>query len=131
MQHVEEAGIHSGDSACVIPSLSLGEGTLEQVRTQTRRLALALGVKGLMNAQFAYQNYELFILEVNPRASRTVPFVSKATGVQLAKLATRVILGEPLSSFGLPERTGAGPRQRQGSRAALRPVPGHGPQARP
>jgi carbamoyl-phosphate synthase large subunit len=104
MQHVEEAGIHSGDSACVIPSLSLGEGTLEQVRSQTRRLALALGVKGLMNAQFAYQNYELSILEVNPRASRTVPFVSKATGVQLAKLATRVILGEPLASFGLPER---------------------------
>ena len=104
MQHVEEAGIHSGDSACVIPSLSLGEGTLEQVRSQTRRLALALGVKGLMNAQFAYQNYELFILEVNPRASRTVPFVSKATGVQLAKLATRIILGQPLASFGLSER---------------------------
>ena len=104
MQHVEEAGVHSGDSACVIPSLSLGEGTLEQVRRQTRQLALALGVKGLMNVQFAYQNYRLYVLEVNPRASRTVPFVSKATGVQLAKLATRVILGERLRDFDLPER---------------------------
>src|SRR5664280_1698961 len=100
MQHVEEAGVHSGDSACVIPSLSLGEGSLEQVRSQTRRLALGLGVKGLMNAQFAYQNYELFVLEVNPRASRTVPFVGKATGVQLAKLATRVILGNPNDESG-------------------------------
>ena len=100
MQHVEEAGVHSGDSSCVLPSISLGEGTLEQVRRQTRALALALGVKGLMNVQFAYQSYELYVLEVNPRGSRTVPFVSKATGVQLAKLATRVILGEPLARPG-------------------------------
>ena len=99
MQHVEEAGVHSGDSACVIPSISLGEGTLEQVRKQTRQLALGLGVKGLINVQFAYQNYQLYVLEVNPRASRTVPFVSKATGVQMAKLATRVILGERLSEL--------------------------------
>jgi len=104
MQHVEEAGVHSGDSACVIPSLSLGEGTLERVRRQTRQLALGLGVKGLINAQFAYQSYRLYVLEVNPRGSRTVPFVSKATGVQLAKLATRVILGERLRDFALPER---------------------------
>ena len=104
MQHVEEAGVHSGDSACVIPSLSLGEGTLEQVRRQTRQLALGLGVKGLINVQFAFQNYRLYVLEVNPRGSRTVPFVSKATGVQLAKLATRVILGERLRDFDLPER---------------------------
>ena len=104
MQHVEEAGVHSGDSACVIPSLSLGEGTLEQVRRQTRQLALALGVKGLINVQFAYQSYRLYVLEVNPRGSRTVPFVSKATGVQLAKVATRVILGERLRDFSLPER---------------------------
>ena len=88
MQHVEEAGVHSGDSSCVLPSISLGEGTLEQVRRQTRALARALGVKGLMNVQFAYQSYELYVLEVNPRASRMVPSVSKATGVQLAKLAT-------------------------------------------
>ncbi len=104
MQHVEEAGVHSGDSACVIPSISLGEGTLEQVRRQTRQLALALGVRGLINVQFAYQNYQLYVLEVNPRGSRTVPFVSKATGVPLARYATRVILGEKLASFDLPER---------------------------
>jgi carbamoyl-phosphate synthase large subunit len=104
MQHVEEAGVHSGDSTCVIPSVSLGEGTLEKVREQTARLALALGVKGLLNAQFAYRDYELYVLEVNPRASRTVPFVSKATGVPLTKVATRVILGESLDQIGLPER---------------------------
>jgi carbamoyl-phosphate synthase large subunit len=104
MQHVEEAGVHSGDSACVIPSISLGEGTLEEVRRWVRDLALALGVRGLMNAQFAYQNYELYVLEVNPRASRTVPFVSKATGVQLAKVATRVVLGERLADLSLPLR---------------------------
>jgi carbamoyl-phosphate synthase large subunit len=104
MQHVEEAGVHSGDSACVIPSLSLGEGTLEQVRKQTRALALALGVRGLINVQFAYQNYQLYVLEVNPRGSRTVPFVSKATGVPLAQIATRVILGESLNAMGLQRR---------------------------
>jgi len=104
MQHVEEAGVHSGDSACVIPSISLGEGTLEEVRRWVSELALALGVRGIMNAQFAYQNYELYVLEVNPRASRTVPFVSKATGVQLAKVGTRVVLGERLADMGLPQR---------------------------
>jgi carbamoyl-phosphate synthase large subunit len=104
MQHVEEAGVHSGDSACVIPSISLGEGTLEQVRKQTRQLALGLGVRGLINVQFAYQNYELYVLEVNPRGSRTVPFVSKATGVPMAKIATRVILGERLAGMGLRRR---------------------------
>ena len=100
MQHVEEAGVHSGDSACVIPSISLGEGTLEQVRKQTKQLALGLGVRGLINVQFAYQNYQLYVLEVNPRGSRTVPFVSKATGVPMAQLATRVILGELLADLG-------------------------------
>ncbi len=104
MQHVEEAGVHSGDSSCVLPSISLGEGTLEQVRRQTRALARALGVRGLMNVQYAYQNYELYVLEVNPRASRTVPFVSKATGVQLAKLATRIILGASLAELDPPHR---------------------------
>jgi len=96
MQHVEEAGVHSGDSACVIPSISLGEGTLEQVRKETKQLALGLGVRGLINVQFAYQSYQLYVLEVNPRGSRTVPFVSKATGVPMAQIATRVILGEKL-----------------------------------
>jgi carbamoyl-phosphate synthase large subunit len=104
MQHVEEAGVHSGDSACVIPSISLGEGTLEQVRKQTKLLALGLGVRGLMNVQFAYQNYQLYVLEVNPRGSRTVPFVSKATGVPMAQLATRVILGERLADLGAVRR---------------------------
>jgi carbamoyl-phosphate synthase large subunit len=104
MQHVEEAGIHSGDSSCVIPSISLGEGTLEQVRKQTAQLAESLGVIGLLNVQFAYQNYELYVLEVNPRGSRTVPFVSKATGVQLAKLATKVILGATLKELQPPHR---------------------------
>ncbi len=104
MQHVEEAGVHSGDSACVIPSISLGEGTLEQVRRQTTQLALALGVKGLINVQFAYQNYQLYVLEVNPRASRTVPFVSKATGVSLATVATEVALGRRLADMDLPAR---------------------------
>ena len=103
MQHVEEAGVHSGDSACVIPSISLGEGTLEQVRKQTRRLALGLGVRGLINVQFAFQSYQLYVLEVNPRGSRTVPFVSKATGIAMAQLATRVILGEKLADLA-PER---------------------------
>ena len=99
MQHIEEAGVHSGDSACVIPSISLGEHTLEQVRKQTRELALALGVCGLINIQFAYQSYHLYVLEVNPRGSRTVPFVSKATGVPLARLATQTILGTPLADI--------------------------------
>jgi len=104
MQHVEEAGVHSGDSACVIPSISLGEGTLEQVRKQTKLLAVGLGVRGLINVQFAYQSYQLYVLEVNPRGSRTVPFVSKATGVPLARLATRVILGESLADLALERR---------------------------
>ncbi len=124
MQHVEEAGVHSGDSSCVLPSISLGEGTLEQVRRQTRALARALGVQGLMNVQFAYQNYELYVLEVNPRASRTVPFVSKATGVQLAKLATRIILGATLAELDPPHRPRAAPRERQGGGHAVRPLPG-------
>jgi len=104
MQHVEEAGVHSGDSACVIPSISLGEGTLEQVRKQTKQLALGLGVRGLINVQFAYQSYQLYVLEVNPRGSRTVPFVSKATGVPMAQLATRVILGQRLADLGAVRR---------------------------
>ena len=122
--------MHSGDSACVIPSISLGEGTLEQVRKQTKQLALGLGVRGLMNVQFAYQNYQLYVLEVNPRGSRTVPFVSKATGVPMAQLATRVILGERLADLGAGAPR-ARARQRQGGRAALRPLPGLRHAARP
>src|SRR3954447_2055511 len=95
MQHVEEAGVHSGDSACVIPAMSLGPEMLRQVEQASEKLALALGVVGLINIQFAvHGDDELYVIEANPRASRTVPFVSKAVGIPLAKLATRIVLGE-------------------------------------
>jgi carbamoyl-phosphate synthase large subunit len=107
MQHVEEAGIHSGDSACVLPPHSLGPDMLAQIRRQTEGIALELGVVGLLNVQFAVVAEELYVIEANPRASRTVPFVSKATGVPLAKLACRIMLGEPIAKLGLPaEGTG-------------------------
>jgi carbamoyl-phosphate synthase large subunit len=102
MQHVEEAGVHSGDSACVLPPHSLGEEMLEQIRHATREIALAIGVVGLLNVQYAVHGGELYVIEANPRASRTVPFVSKAVGVPLAKLACRVLLGERLADMGLP-----------------------------
>jgi carbamoyl-phosphate synthase large subunit len=102
MQHVEEAGVHSGDSACVLPPHSLGEEMLEQIRTATREIALAVGVVGLLNVQYAVHAGQLFVIEANPRASRTVPFVSKAVGVPLAKLACRIMLGERISDLGLP-----------------------------
>jgi carbamoyl-phosphate synthase large subunit len=109
MQHVEEAGVHSGDSACVLPPHSLGEEMLEQIRTATREIALALGVVGLLNVQYAVAGGELYVIEANPRASRTVPFVSKAIGLPLAKLACRVMLGERIAQLGLPqERQGIG-----------------------
>ena len=102
MQHVEEAGVHSGDSACVLPPHSLGEDMLEQIRTATRDIALGIGVVGLMNVQYAVHEGRLYVIEANPRASRTVPFVSKAIGLPLAKLACRIMLGEPISALGLP-----------------------------
>ncbi|HEX2128446.1 MAG TPA: carbamoyl-phosphate synthase large subunit, partial [Solirubrobacterales bacterium] len=102
MQHVEEAGVHSGDSACVIPPMSLGEEMLEEIRQTTRRIALELGVIGLINIQYAVASGSLYVIEANPRASRTVPFVSKAIGAPLAKLACRLMLGEPLSGIELP-----------------------------
>ncbi len=97
MQHVEEAGVHSGDSACVIPPMSLGVEMLDEIRATTKRIALELGVIGLINIQYAVAGGELYVIEANPRASRTVPFVSKATGVPLAKLAARLMLGEKLA----------------------------------
>jgi carbamoyl-phosphate synthase large subunit len=103
MQHVEEAGVHSGDSACVIPPLSLGEEMLEEIRETTRRIALELGVVGLINVQYAVAGGKLYVLEANPRASRTVPFVSKAIGAPLAKIACRLMLGESLAEQRLPE----------------------------
>jgi carbamoyl-phosphate synthase large subunit len=102
MQHVEEAGVHSGDSACVLPPHSLGEEMLEQIRSATREIALAIGVVGLMNVQYAVYAGQLFVIEANPRASRTVPFVSKAVGVPLAKMACRIMLGERIADLGLP-----------------------------
>jgi carbamoyl-phosphate synthase large subunit len=109
MQHVEEAGIHSGDSACVLPPHSLGEEMLEQIRSATREIARAIGVVGLLNVQYAVHAGELYVIEANPRASRTVPFVSKAVGVPLAKLACRIMLGERIAVLGLPQgREGIG-----------------------
>jgi len=102
MQHVEEAGVHSGDSACVIPPMSLGEEMLAEITATTRRLALELGVVGLINIQYAVAGGKLHVIEANPRASRTVPFVSKAIGAPVAKLACRLMLGEELASIELP-----------------------------
>ncbi len=103
MEHIEEAGIHSGDSACSLPPHSLPDDIIEELCRQTKEMALALNVVGLMNVQFAIQDGVIFILEVNPRASRTVPFVAKATGVPIAKIAARVMAGEKLKSFDLRE----------------------------
>jgi carbamoyl-phosphate synthase large subunit len=103
MQHVEEAGIHSGDSACVLPPHSLGTDMLREIRSATAALALELGVVGLMNVQYGVLGETLYVIEANPRASRTVPFVSKATGLPLAKLACRVMLGEKLADLDLPD----------------------------
>jgi carbamoyl-phosphate synthase large subunit len=102
MQHVEEAGVHSGDSACVIPPMSLGEEMLDEIRETTRKIALELGVIGLINVQYAVAEGELFVIEANPRASRTVPFVSKAIGAPLAKIACRLMLGESIAEQDLP-----------------------------
>ena len=102
MQHVEEAGVHSGDSACVLPPMSIGEAMLEEIAEATGQIAAELGVVGLINIQYAIHDGELFVIEANPRASRTVPFVSKATGVPLAKLATRLMLGASTDELDLP-----------------------------
>ncbi len=101
MEHVEQAGVHSGDSSCSLPPISLSREIQDELREQTRRLAHALQVVGLMNIQFAIQNGTVYVLEVNPRASRTVPFVGKATGVQIAKLAARVMTGRKLRDLNM------------------------------
>jgi carbamoyl-phosphate synthase large subunit len=101
MQHIEEAGVHSGDSACVLPPTTLGDGVLAQIRQHTVALAKALGVRGLMNVQFAVKDGTVYVLEVNPRASRTIPFVSKAINVPLASVAARVMVGETLAAMGV------------------------------
>jgi carbamoyl-phosphate synthase large subunit len=104
MQHIEEAGIHSGDSACCLPPISIKQKLLTEIEKQTKKLALALNVKGFMNIQFAIKDDEIYVIEVNPRASRTVPFVSKAKGIPLAKIASRVMAGEKLSKFNLKNK---------------------------
>ncbi len=105
MEHIEEAGIHSGDSACSLPPQNLSATLIAELRRQTEALALALNVVGLMNVQFAIKDEDIYVLEVNPRGSRTVPFVAKTTGVPLAKLAARVMAGEKLADFNLTEVT--------------------------
>jgi carbamoyl-phosphate synthase large subunit len=101
MQHIEEAGIHSGDSACALPPFSMPAEIVDEIRRQTVALALELNVVGLMNIQFAVKNGDIYLLEVNPRASRTVPFVSKATGRPLAKIAARLMAGKTLKELGI------------------------------
>ena len=105
MQHIEEAGIHSGDSACCLPPVSIKKGILNELKIQTRKLAIALKVRGFLNIQYAIKNDEVFVIEVNPRASRTVPFVSKANGVPLAKIASKIMAGEKLSKYKLKYKT--------------------------
>ncbi|MGC2221725.1 MAG: carbamoyl-phosphate synthase large subunit [Methylocella sp.] len=101
MEHIEEAGIHSGDSACSLPPRSLAPETIAELEEETKKLALALGVGGLMNAQYALKDGEIYVLEVNPRAARTVPFVAKVIGVPIAKIGARIMAGECLAGFGL------------------------------
>ncbi len=115
MQHIEEAGIHSGDSSCVLPAVSISPAVLDTIRDYTRKLALALDVLGLVNIQFAIQRGTVFVIEVNPRASRTVPYVSKATGVPLAKIASRLMTGRKLKQL-LPRELATGKDLDTGSR---------------
>jgi carbamoyl-phosphate synthase large subunit len=103
MEHIEEAGVHSGDSACVLPPHTLGDEIKDTIRKYSCELAGALKVKGLMNVQFAVKNNVVYVLEVNPRASRTVPFVSKATGIPLAKIAAKVMAGKKLEELGFTQ----------------------------
>ena len=133
MEHIEEAGIHSGDSACALPPITLGRAEVAAVRHATAELARGIGVRGLLNVQYALKDDVLYVLEANPRASRTVPFVSKATAVPLAKAAARIMLGATIAELraeGLLPATGDGgdlPRGRagrgQGGGAAVPPVP--------
>ena len=114
MEHIEEAGIHSGDSACTLPPITLGDDVIERIRTATEAIARGVGVRGLINIQYALQGDTLYVLEANPRASRTVPFVSKATGTQLAKACARLMLGESIADL-----RAAGVLRREGDGAHL------------
>ncbi len=104
MQHIEQAGVHSGDSACSLPPYSLPADIQDEIRDQVRRMALELGVLGLMNVQMAVKGDDIYVIEVNPRASRTVPFVSKCIGESLAKVAARVMAGKTLTELKLYQR---------------------------
>jgi carbamoyl-phosphate synthase large subunit len=122
MEHIEEAGIHSGDSACSLPPHNLKSATIAALDTQTRQLALALKVGGLMNVQYAIKDGDIYVLEVNPRASRTVPFVAKVIGMPVAKIAARIMAGERLASFGLePGRFEPGSATHTGVKEAVFP----------
>src|SRR6202789_1908887 len=114
MQHIEEAGVHSGDSSCVLPAVDLSDDVLQTIREYTRKLAMALSVRGLVNIQFAIQRGTVYVIEVNPRASRTVPYVSKATGIPLAKIASRIMVGRKLKEL-LPEQVADGKDLETGS----------------
>ena len=105
MEHIEQAGIHSGDSSCVVPPFQLSDRHVATIRDYTRRIARALNVVGLMNTQFAIKDDVVYVLEVNPRASRTVPYLSKATGVPLAKVAARLMIGRTLARARADART--------------------------
>jgi carbamoyl-phosphate synthase large subunit len=107
MEHIEEAGIHSGDSSCVLPAVDIAPEVLDTIRDYTRKLAISLSVRGLVNIQFAIQRGQVYVIEVNPRASRTVPYVSKATGIPLAKIASRIMVGQKLKQL-LPAEVAAG-----------------------
>lgn len=107
MEHIEEAGVHSGDSSCVLPAVDIAPAVLETIRDYTRKLAKALSVLGLVNIQFAIQRGKVYVIEVNPRASRTVPYVSKATGIPLAKIASRIMVGQKLKQL-LPQQVASG-----------------------
>ena len=123
MEHIEEAGIHSGDSACALPPITLGEADIARIRDSTLRIAEGVGVRGLLNVQFAIAQDTLYVLEANPRASRTVPFVSKATGVQVAKAAARIMVGSTIADLrteGLLPATGDGGTMPSGSAIAVK-----------
>ena len=131
MEHIEEAGIHSGDSACSLPPYTLSPAIVTELKAQTEALAKALGVVGLMNVQYAIKDDAIYVLEVNPRASRTVPFVAKATGVPIAKIGARVMAGAPLSGFNLDDDADRPPRRGEGGGVPVRPLPQRGHYPRP
>ena len=123
MEHIEEAGIHSGDSACSLPPHSLVAATIAEIERQTVALARALKVGGLMNVQYAVKDGDIYVLEVNPRASRTVPFVAKTIGMPIAKIAAKVMAGAQLAEF-RSGQAAARPYRGEGGGVPLRPLPG-------